>query len=96
MKSRDDYALKLKECKKVKRGQVWNYLILDAAKWPLKAPEQAVTIPRQLKDVFEEFTQMYERNKRGTTNRNAGHDKEKAGSGKASKVKDSGAGAVSR
>lgn len=90
VRSRDDYQLRLKDCKKIKRGQQWSFLILDAAKWPMKLPEQAVIIPRQLKDVFEEFTQMYERNKRGTTNRNATHDKEKGGSGKASKQKEAG------
>jgi len=54
--------------KKIKTGQSFSFLILDSTKWPLKNAEHTVLLPKEIKDIYEEFTQMYEKSKRGTTN----------------------------
>ena len=63
MRLKDEGTLLQKDSKKMKRGQSWHFLILDQSKWPIKTPTQ-LTIPKQLKDIFEDFIQMYERTKR--------------------------------
>ena len=63
MRLKDEGTLLPKDSKKMKKGQNWNFLVLDQSKWPIKTPAQ-LTIPKQLKDVFEDFIQMYERTKR--------------------------------
>jgi len=54
--------------KKIKTGQSFSFLILDSTKWPLKNAEHIVLLPKEIKDIYEESTQMYEKSKRGTTN----------------------------
>ena len=56
------------QSKKKKQGQNFQFLILDSQKWPIKNTEYIVTFPKGLKDVFEEFTQLYEQKKRGQSN----------------------------
>lgn len=56
--------------KKIKNGQKYEFLILDSTKWPIKNANQddemtKPAFPKQIKDVYEEFTQMYEKSKRG-------------------------------
>ena len=59
--------------KKMKKGQIYSFTILDSTKWPIKSDqENVVALPKQLKDVFEEFTQMYEKSKR--TNKSTEND----------------------
>ena len=63
-----------KVSKKIKHGQSYQFLILDSTKWPIKNADQdeAVkpSLPKQIKDIYEEFTQMYEKSKRGKPTKN--------------------------
>jgi hypothetical protein len=40
-------------------------LVADSTKWPITNLDYVATFPKQIKEVFEEFTQMYEKSKRG-------------------------------
>lgn len=43
--------------KRIKPNQVFEFTILDSTKWPIKqSQDEVITLPRQLRDVFEEFT----------------------------------------
>ena len=63
-----------KVSKKIKSGQKYQFLILDSTKWPIKNQDQDEAIkpsfPKQIKDIYEEFTQMYEKSKRGKPGKN--------------------------
>jgi hypothetical protein len=39
--------------------------VADSTKWPITNLDYVATFPKQIKEVFEEFTQMYEKSKRG-------------------------------
>lgn len=81
------------QSKKLKPGQSYSFLILDSSKWPIKNHESLTIMPREIKDIYEEFTQMYERSKRGTSSaKAAGLDSK---SGKNSRSKDDKAKAAS-
>ena len=62
-------------------------MVLDSTKWPIKNTECLTVMPREIKDVYEEFTQMYEKSKRGTSNAKTGGSGD-GKSGKNSKSKD--------
>jgi hypothetical protein len=67
---RSDLSEKFKaQSKKLRQGQSFTFLILDSSKWPIKNKnhESRAIMPREIKDIYEEFTQMYERSKRGTS-----------------------------
>lgn len=85
---RSDLSEKFKvQSKKLRQGQSFTFLILDSSKWPIKNHESMTIMPREIKDIYEEFTQMYERSKRGTSSAKApgGADSK---SGKNSRTKD--------
>ena len=81
------------QSKKLKPGQSYSFLILDSSKWPIKNHESLTIMPREIKDIYEEFTQMYERSKRGTSSAKAAGPDSK--SGKNSRSKDDKAKAAS-
>lgn len=66
----------------MKANQTFKFSILDSTKWPIKnEQEEVVSLPKQIKDVFEEFTQMYEKSKRNSKsseNENNKNSKQKA------------------
>jgi len=37
--------------------------VADSTKWPITNLDYVATFPKQIKEVFEEFTQMYEKSK---------------------------------
>ena len=49
-----------KVSKKIKNGQSYKFLILDSTKWPIKNADQdeanKPSFPKQIKDIYEEFT----------------------------------------
>lgn len=56
----------------------FEFFIMDSTKWPIKVPDFIVSFPRQVKDALEEFTQMYERQKKGTQTQQKKDDKQRA------------------
>lgn len=44
------------QSKRVKAGQSFSFLVLDSTKWPIKNTECLTVMPREIKDVYEEFT----------------------------------------
>ena len=86
-KQRREHSEKFRaQSKKLKAGQTFTFLILDSTKWPIKNTECLTIMPREIKDMYEEFTQMYERSKRGTSNaKPGGHGEAKSGKNSRSK-----------
>ena len=65
MLQKQDLNIQFRQISKKKDKGLFDFLVLDSTKWPLKNTDYVVSFPKQIKELFEDFTQMYEKTKRG-------------------------------
>jgi len=74
IESRDQISNKfMQNSKNVRPGQEFRFLIVDSSKWPLGNLDYIISFPKELVNINEEFTQMYEKTKR---NKNSSKDQD--------------------